>query len=358
MDFTHSQERQMLFDTISRYIERDYPLQTRIDAANSSLGYSEKSWNGLSELGVAAALYSTDDGGFGGGGFDIMATFEALGRGLVVEPFLSSHILAGAIAIQSGEPAEPIIEGKRRLAFAYFESQDAYDDAVIECICDDKNRISGAKAVVEFATAADGYVVSATGADGLALYLIDAGANGMQAIDYNTVDGGSAAEMSFSDSPAEKLDVPATTVLTDVLGRGILALCAEALGIMEVIKELTIEYLQTRKQFGVPLGKFQALQHRLAEFLLEIEQARSSVINAASVVDTVGPQRERTLSAAKMTIGRVGQLVAEEAIQMHGGIGMTWEYSLGHYAKRLIMIDHQLGDSDFHLMRYARLGAI
>ena len=176
-----------------------------------------------------------------------------------------------------------------------------------------------------------------------------------------TIDGGHAAEVMLDQVklPINALlgtEGQALATLEHAVGRGLLALCAESLGAMEVAKHSTIEYLQTRKQFGVPIGSFQALQHRMADLLLEIEQARSAVINAAAALDADRITRERALSAAKYSIGRIGTLVAEECIQLHGGIGMTWELPLAHYAKRLVMIDHQLGDEDHHLARFIALG--
>jgi len=197
---------------------------------------------------------------------------------------------------------------------------------------------------------------------GISLFLVPADTPGVQVRAYPTIDGSRAAEVVL-----EQVRLPATALLGSEgeglaslehsVGRAILALCAEALGAMDVARKATIDYLQTRKQFGKPIGSFQALQHRMADLLLEIEQARSAVINAAAALDADRLTRERALSAAKFTIGRVGALVAEECIQLHGGIGMTWELPLPHYAKRLVMIDHQLGDEDYHLARFIALGA-
>jgi alkylation response protein AidB-like acyl-CoA dehydrogenase len=199
-------------------------------------------------------------------------------------------------------------------------------------------------------------------ADGISLFVLPAKAEGLRLQGYPTIDGGHAAEVFL-----EGVRVPVTALLgaegqgvatlEHAVGRGTLALCAEALGAMDTAKAMTIEYLQTRKQFGKPIGSFQALQHRMADVLLEIEQARSAVINAAAALDADRLPRERALSAAKYSIGRIGTLVAEETIQLHGGIGMTWELPLPHYAKRLVMIDHQLGDEDHHLARFIALGA-
>jgi len=227
--------------------------------------------------------------------------------------------------------------------------------------------LKGAKAVVQQGEQANLFVVSArtSGAvddeAGISLFLVPAKTSGLTVRGCPAIDGGRVAELSFDNV---KLGADALlgtegqghATLERAIGRGVLALCAEALGAMEAAKTATLEYLRTRKQFGTLIGSFQALQHRMADLLLEIEQARSAVINAAAAIDADRLTRERALSAAKVSIGRIGTLVAEESIQMHGGIGMTWELPLAHYAKRLVMIDHQLGDEDHHLQRYMALG--
>ncbi len=228
--------------------------------------------------------------------------------------------------------------------------------------------LNGAKAVVTGGEHADLFLVSArtSGAEddaaGISLFLVSAGTPGVTVRGYDLIDGGRAAELGFENVAlgADSLLGEAGAghaLLEHATGRGILALCAEAVGAMDCARDATLEYLRTRRQFGVPIGSFQALQHRMADVLLEIEQARSAVINAAAALDHPDrATRERALSAAKYTIGRIGTLVAEESIQLHGGIGMTWELPLAHYAKRLVMIDHQLGDEDHHLRRYIALG--
>jgi alkylation response protein AidB-like acyl-CoA dehydrogenase len=198
-------------------------------------------------------------------------------------------------------------------------------------------------------------------AEGLSLFVVPAGTKGLRARAYPTIDGGHAAEVVLEQVrvPADALlgaEGEGLALLEHAVGRGVLALCAEAVGAMDTAKAMTIEYLQTRRQFGKPIGSFQALQHRMADVLLEIEQARSAVINAAAALESDRITRERALSAAKYSIGRIGTLVAEESIQLHGGIGMTWELPLPHFAKRLVMIDHQLGDEDHHLARFIALG--
>jgi alkylation response protein AidB-like acyl-CoA dehydrogenase len=228
--------------------------------------------------------------------------------------------------------------------------------------------LDGRKAVVPAGDQAGLLVVSARTSGqvdedrGISLFLVPASATGVSLRGMPTIDGSRTAELHLQQVclPPEALlgeEGQALPTLEHAIGRGVLALCAESLGAMDVAKQATIDYLQTRKQFGVPIGSFQALQHRMADMLLEIEQARSAVINAAAALDgTDRIQRERALSAAKYSIGRIGTLVAEECIQLHGGIGMTWELPLAHYAKRLVMIDHQLGDEDHHLARFIALG--
>ncbi|NOX40755.1 MAG: pimeloyl-CoA dehydrogenase small subunit [Alphaproteobacteria bacterium] len=367
MDFEHSDERKMLADTLDRWVLQDYPLAARLTAGASELGYARDKWASLAELGVIGALFAEEDGGFGGHGFDLSVVFQSLGRGLVVEPLLQSGVLGGgAVALGGGqaELIEALISGEKQTALAHFEASDGGEIDAIEAVAEktrDGWRLRGQKAVVRSAASADFLVVSAKSAAGVSLFMVPSDNGGLSLQTYQTIDGGSASEVLLDavDLPTDALigtEGQGAEILTEVLGRGVLCLCAEALGLMEVIRDITVEFLQTRKQFGLPIGKFQALQHRMAEMLLEIEQVKSAVINAADVVDTPGRPRERALSAAKYTVGRVGKLVAEEAIQMHGGMGMTWEYPLGHFAKRLVMIDHELGDEDHHLTRFIALG--
>ncbi len=357
----------MLADTLDRWVLQDYPLAARLTAGTSELGYARDKWASLAELGVIGALFAEQDGGFGGHGFDLSVVFQSLGRGLVVEPLLQSGVLGGgAIAAGGGrgELIDQLISGEKQTALAHFEASDGGEIDAIEAVAEkipDGWRLDGQKIVVRNAASADFLVVSAKSAVGVSLFMVPSDCGGLSLQTYQTIDGGSASEVLLDavDLPADALigtEGQGVKILTEVLGRGVLCLAAEALGLMEVIRDITVEFLQTRKQFGLPIGKFQALQHRMAEMLLEIEQVKSAVINAADVVDTPGGARERALSAAKYTVGRVGKLVAEEAIQMHGGMGMTWEYPLGHFAKRLVMIDHELGDEDFHLSRFITLG--
>ncbi|MFZ6849056.1 acyl-CoA dehydrogenase family protein [Undibacterium sp. RuRC25W] len=374
MNFEHSEERRMLADSLNRFISEQYTFDERNTINASEQGISRKIWRQLADLGTMAALFSEEDGGLGGTGFDLAVIFEALGRGLVLEPVLSSAVLAGSVIAEVGNTSqqqwlERIIDGSNIAALAHEEAASNNDLPWVESSAStdqDGWRLHGAKALVSYGGIADVFVVSArTSGDiaeesGISLFLVPAGTPGLSIDTYPLIDGGRAAELRLDNVWVSKdalLGIlnHAYPVIEKVTARGILALCAEALGAMEVCKAATLDYLQTRQQFGLAIGQFQALQHRMADVLLEIEQARSSVINAAAAIDADRLTRERAVSAAKFSIGRIGTLVAEESIQLHGGIGMTWELPLSHYAKRLIMIDHQLGDEDFHLQRYISL---
>jgi alkylation response protein AidB-like acyl-CoA dehydrogenase len=375
MNFEHTEDRRMLADSLNRFIAEQYAFDARDRIAKSEHGFSKEIFQQFAELGVIGALFSEADGGFGGGGFDIAVVFEALGRGLVVEPLLGA-VMVGEALSAAGNAAQKeklgdIINGAIVTAFAHDEANAHYERTHVATRAErsgDGWVLSGAKAVVPHGEQADLFLVSARTSGGvndeagISLFLVPAKTPGLTVRGCPAIDGGRVAELAFD---GVKLGADALlgtegqghATLERAIGRGVLALCAEAVGAMETAKTATLDYLRTRKQFGTLIGSFQALQHRMADLLLEIEQARSAVINAAAAIDgTDRVARERALSAAKFSIGRIGALVAEESIQMHGGIGMTWELPLPHYAKRLVMIDHQLGDEDHHLQRYIALG--
>jgi alkylation response protein AidB-like acyl-CoA dehydrogenase len=375
MNFEHTEERRMLADSLNRFIAEKYTFETRNRIAASTQGMSSDFWQQFAELGVIGALFREEDGGFGGAGFDIAVVFEALGRGLVIEPLLASAVLAGEAIASAGNATQKallagLIEGSTIASFAHDEPESHYEMSRIATRAERSAGgwvLNGTKSVVLQGEAAGMFVVSARSAGeiddeaGISLFLVPKDTAGLQVHGYPAMDGGRVAELVFKDAQlgADALLGEAGqgyATLERAIGRGVLALCAESLGAMEAAKLATLDYLRTRKQFGAVIGSFQALQHRMADLLLEIEQARSAVINAAAALDQDRLTRERALSAAKMSIGRIGTLVAEECIQLHGGIGMTWELALAHYAKRLVMIDHQLGDEDHHLQRYIALG--
>jgi len=373
MDFSHTEDRRMLADTIARYVRENYPFETRSEIALSDDGFSRQKWSDFAELGLIGAMFGEQDGGFGGGGFDIAVLFEELGRGLVVEPFLATLMAGRAIALAGNKAQkamlEAVIAGETLLAFAHSEPQSRYDlaDVALKARAEGEDFVlSGHKSVVLGGGTADRVLVTArTSGDqmdeaGLSLFLVDGSANGLTKRPFPAIDGGAGAEMRFDDVrvPGSALvgaRDKAYPTIEAIAGLGMLALSSEALGAMETAKTMTLDYLGTRKQFGRPIGAFQALQHRMAEMLVELEQMRSAVINAAGAMEADRMSREKALSSVKYLTGKIGRLVAEECIQLHGGIGMTWEYALPHYCKRIVMIDHTLGDEDHHLARYIAL---
>lgn len=373
MNFEHSEDRRMLADALNRFVAEQYGIEFRHHAAYGEQGHAPERWRQFAELGAIGALFPEDVGGFGGAGFDIAVVFECLGRGLVTEPFLGALMVGRAIAAAGTEAQKAriaeLIEGSTIAALAHDEPEGHYELERVATRAERQGEgwvLCGRKAVVVHGQHAQLLLVSARtagpvdSADGLSLFLVPGDAAGVQRRSYGRIDGGSACELVLDQVRvdagallgAEGQGLP---LLEQAVGCGVLALCAESLGAMEVAKHSTLEYLQTRQQFGKVIGSFQALQHRMADLLLEVEQARSAVINAAAALGADRLTRERALSAAKFSIGRIGTRVAEESIQLHGGIGMTWELPLSHYAKRLVMIDHQLGDEDHHLARYMAL---
>ena len=374
MNFEHSEDRRMLADSLNRFVSEQFTTEQRNTVAYGAAGHSPQLYAQLADIGAIGALFPESAGGLGGAGFDISLVFECLGRGLLTEPLLGA-LLVGQGLVLAGNAAQQallpdIIEGKLLAAFAHDEPGSHYERSNVSTQADKSTNgwvLNGAKGVVSFGEQAQWLLVSARVSgeqfdeQGIALFLVPGDAKGLSWRSYQRFDGGRASELKLDNVPLGEGALLGTT--TDgfaVLGRifdyALLALASESIGAMDVAKQFTLEYLQTRKQFGVPIGSFQALQHRMADLLLEVEQARSSVINAAAAIDE--PEsiaRSKALAAAKYTVGRIGTLVAEECIQLHGGIGMTWELPFAHYAKRLVMIDHQFGDEDHHLARYIEL---
>ena len=374
MNFTHTEDRRMLADSLNRFVAEQYGIEHRNQLAYGAEGHSPALYAQFAELGAIGALFPEEVGGFGGSGFDISVVFEVLGRGLVAEPLLGA-LLVGQALIAAGtesqkQKLDDIVAGGVMAALAHDEPGSHYELNNVGMTASKMEAgwvLNGAKGVVAFGENADLLLVSARTSgsrldeEGISLFLVDGNAEGLSKRGYSRVEGGRAAELTFNNvlvSTDAMLGAEGRglAVLEHVQGFALLALAAEALGAMDVAKQSTLEYLQTRKQFGVAIGSFQALQHRMADLLLEVEQVRSTVVNAADAIDNAqGIEREKTLSAAKYTVGYVGAMVAEECIQMHGGIGMTWELPLAHYAKRLVMIDHQFGDEDHHLGRFMAL---
>ncbi len=365
MDFNLSDERRMLQETARRMIRETYPIEKRHDAARSEKGFSTEVWRDFAELGLIGALLPPQAGGYGGTGEDIILVFEELGRGLVVEPFLATAILGAWPRAEAGEvqTLEAVIEGCHLLTLAHGEPGSRYGLAQVKTQATETDgiwRISGVKSVVLNGDTADALIVSAriAGAadseDGLALFHVDPKDQGVARRSYALIDGGAAADITLGEAIGTPIGTPgeAYPVIERTFARAALAASAEALGAMETAKDLTLEFLKTRTQFGKPIGANQVLQHRMVDMLIEIEQLRSCLMLAASTLEADRETRERNVSAAKHLAGRVGRQVAEEVIQMHGGVGITWELAAPHYAKRIVMIDHLFGDTDHHLERF------
>lgn len=338
MDFNHTEERRMLADSLRRTLERG------------------ADWAGLAELGVLGALFSEAEGGFGGGGFDIAVIFEELGRAGCTLPVLETGLAAGLLAdCGRGDLVEQTIAGAFRPAMAHTEAGQRYDLWPITARFAD-GTVSGRKSVIAAADGADLLLVTALDDGEVRLFAVAPSAPGVTLFTTPSLNGGTVSEITFDSAPATLLG-GTPEMIEARIAAATLAVCAEALGCMETVKAMTLDYLRTRTQFGRPIGSFQALQHRMADVAIEIEQARSAVINLAGHLHADAATRDRHVSAAKSLIGRTARLVAEEAIQMHGGIAMTEEYALAPLSRRLIAVDHRFGDEDWHLQRFIRLGA-
>ena len=369
MDFLLSEERKMLQETVGKFFDNNYKnINKRNENVNLPEGYSKEFWKQSSDLGVISALVSPEFGGLGGCGEDISIIFELIGKSLCVEPFLSSGVLSSTILSSISNPQNSlitdIIEGNLLISFAHTEMNNRYEDHYIETAAvlkDNEWIINGTKSFVMNGDNASKIIVSArmsgnlNDKNGIGLFLTD----NKQTLKrpYNTIDGYRATELTFENIKGELLarDEEALKCIVKANSAGALALSAEALGIMQICFDLTLDYLKTRKQFGKSIGAFQSIQHRMVDMMLEIEQVKSAVMLASSTFETDEISRDKNISAAKNLVGRVGKLIAEETIQLHGGIAMTWEYSAAHYAKRLIMIDHLMGDSDYHRDRFKLL---
>ncbi|MBF9060819.1 acyl-CoA dehydrogenase [Rhodobacterales bacterium HKCCSP123] len=342
MDFTISDDRRMLADTLRRFLSEHYPVEHRNKVAYAAPWHDPAKWAGLAELGLFYALADEAAGGMGGSGFDVAVVFEELGRALCPEPVLGQLMAVRLMGAAGGDPG-PLLSGETRYAVAMGELDAPYDLDGIETRAEG-GRLTGRKSVVYGGAGAERLLIAAAGPS-----LWDVATSDAEVAGYGMIDGGPAAEVFLDATPGTCLMDSAKPALEDARDWAALALSAEALGAMEAAFAMLSDYLGTRKQFGQPIGGFQALQHRAVDLAIEIEQARSIVILAASGMG--GPEQAKRAAQAKHLVGRIARQVAEEVIQMHGGIAMTWDYPVSHYAKRLVMIDHQMGDTDWHLER-------
>ena len=385
MDFSFSEEQNQLRDAVRRYVSQEYTFEARRKILKDA-GTSDAIWNGLAGLGLMGVPVPEAQGGFGGSGVDMLVVMEELGRGLVAEPYFASAVMGTAFVKFGGSEAQKaalfpgLADGSLKLACALTETQSRHElhnvaltgtapgnDARRTAAPDNGFSLNGSKTVVLHGFQADKLIVSARTAggardkNGITLLIVDKSAAGVTMRDYRTIDGMRAADVSFTNVAVGKDAVlgkagEGYALIERAAEVGIAALCAEAIGCMTMLNEQTIEYLKTRKQFGVPIGKFQVLQHRAAEMFMELEQARSLAYLAAVKVDSADAnERKRAIHAAKVRTGRAVKFVGQAAIQMHGGMGMTDELAVSHYFKRATMIDVTLGDVDHHLAAFAAL---
>jgi alkylation response protein AidB-like acyl-CoA dehydrogenase len=372
MDFAFTEEQRLLADSVAKFVEKEYPFETRRKLAASERGWDERHWRRFAELGWLGVPFGEAEGGFGGGAIEASIILEGFAKGLVVEPYLPTVVLGGGLLAAGGRRDElrALIAGDLQLALAYAERQSRYrlDDVETRARREGGGFVlDGHKSVAFNAETADFLIVAARTAggrverDGITLFVVPKGAKGVVLRPYRTVDGLRAADVQI-DTVAVGPDAVLGEVdwglplLEAAIDRGMAAVAAEATGIMTHLLWTTRDYLKTRVQFGVPLASFQVLQHRMADMFVMVEQARSMAYLAAAKAAAREPaERARAASAAKAWIGRAGRKLGQEAIQMHGGMGMTDELPVGHYFKRLTMIDTLFGDAAFHRRRYAAL---
>ena len=373
MNFDLSEEQQLLADSIRRFIANEYGFEARRRILASPEGYSAPVWKTFAEMGLLALPLPAEQGGFGGGAADLMSVMDAIGEALVVEPYLST-LIGARFVMRAGSDAQkaailPAIgEGALKLAFAHLEDGARYDlghVAATAVKAGDAWKITGTKRVVLHAPMAERLVVSARDAKGIGLFLVDQvsrhsreGGNPVSIKPYRTLDNLRAADVTFAGTPAERLgEGDALPLIEEVVDYATALLCSEAVGAMRFANDTTLEYLKTRKQFGMPIGAFQALQHRMVDMVVSCEQARSMASLACTQVDTASDPaaRMRVVSAAKIKIADACRHIAQESVQLHGGMGMSEELKVSHTFRRLTMIAQQFGDADHHLERFAAL---
>ena len=372
MNFELSEEQKMIQQSVERFVQENYDLPKRVEISSKDPGYSKDYWDSMAELGWLGLPFNEEDGGFGGNQIDTLVIMEQFGKGLVLEPFLANIVLGGG-AIQIGGSEElkkeilpSLIEGTKQITLAYAEQQsrfDLEDVATSARLEGNKYIINGQKSMVLNAESADHLVVVARTSGGqvdekgITLFLVDSNSNGLEKQNFPTVDGLRASEITL-----ENVEVGTERMIGDidkgfeilraVSNNGILALCAEAVGAMEILYKDTVEYTQQREQFDHPLSDFQVLQHRMVDMFMEYEQCKSILFRATMETIQDPEMAQKTIHALKHLIGKSGIFVGENAVQLHGGMGVTEELRIGHFFKRLLVIDSQFGNADFHLDKF------
>jgi pimeloyl-CoA dehydrogenase small subunit len=378
MDFDLSEEQRLLKESLDRLIDDRYAFEQRRSYGQGTEGWSRELWAQYAELGLLGLPFAERYGGSAGGSVETMIVMEAFGRALTLEPFLATVVMGGgflrhgATAEQCAELIPKIADGSLTLAFAHTERHSRYDlhDIDTRAVRDGTGWVlDGEKGVVLHGDTADKLIVTARvgggrrDRNGIGVFIVEGKAEGVSRRGYPTQDGLRAAEIAFAGvrvGPQGVLGEPgaALPLIEHVVDEASAALCAEAVGAMAAMHELTVEYLKTRRQFGREIGSFQILQHRAVDMLIALEQARSMAMFATMMAaEENAAERRNAIAAAKVQIGRSGKFIGQQAIQLHGGIGMTMEYKVGHYFKRVTMIDMMFGDADHHLRELARRGA-
>ncbi|MBX9697997.1 MAG: acyl-CoA dehydrogenase family protein [Acetobacteraceae bacterium] len=375
MDFDLTEDQRLMVESVGRLLADTYSFEQRKQLLKTEAGWSPALWAQYAELGLLGLPIAEEHGGFGGGAVEVMLLMQEFGRHLVVEPYLATVVLGGGAirlagsAAQQGEILPAVAEGSMKLAFAHYERQARYDMTDVRTTATPAPGggfvLEGAKSVVLHGDLADRLIVSARTAggvqeaSGLSLFVVDAAAEGVTRRGYRLRDGSRAAEIALAGVrvPAAALigtKDDALPVIERVVQAGIAATAGEVVGAMEAMQAMTLEYLKTRQQFGRPIGDNQALQHRAAEMMVAMEQGRSMAMLASMMVDEPdAAERAHNISMAKVGIGQSGRFVSQNAVQLHGGIGMTEEYAVGHFFRRVMVIEHMFGDTAYHLDRLA-----
>lgn len=367
MNFNFTDEQQQLADALRRYLDKQYGFEARQAIVRTDAGVSDGHWSAFAELGLTALPVPEAQGGFDGGTVDMLVVMQELGRAIVVEPYWSTAVGIEALKLSGtgdGDDAallERAAQGESKLAVAFHEPHARYDLFSIETTATrhgDGYVLSGTKSVVQHGAQADYWIVPARLDGEIALFVVARDAANTQVTDYRTIDGQRAATLAFDATPARKLNGrhAGAAALEHIADYGTVLLCAEAIGALDALNHATVEYTKTRQQFGVPIARFQALQHRMVEMLIHTEQARSATYLAAVRYgsDDVD-ERRRAVSAAKVRVGQAARFVGQQAVQLHGGMGVTNEVAAAHLFKRLAIIETTLGDVDHHLARFAAL---
>ena len=375
MDFSLSEEQQLLKDSITQFVDKDYLFDLRQKNIKSELGYSSDFWKTFADLGWLGMPFSEADGGYDGGPIDLMVIMESLGRGLVVEPYIPNVVLAGGLISRLGNEEQKtnflpkIISGEIQMSLAFAEPQSRFNlsDVITTAKKDGENYIlDGYKAVVMNGPSSDTLIVVARTSGtqleekGLSLFLIDPSAKGVSLRNYSNVDGSKASEVTLEGVEVSTSSLLGDegniySVLEEVIDLATLAISAEAVGIMEKMNEITLEYTKTREQFGETLSSFQALQHRMVDTFMAYEQTKSLLLMCAAKLTDKADDATKAVSALKYQVGIAAKQVGEESVQLHGGMGVTDETNIGHFFKRLTTIRAIFGNTDYHLKRYSAL---